>query len=114
MADDEASNPFLPPTDAEPGRSNPEPLSDPALNLQGENYRSMSYDARRNAPPFDWKTFLKWMAFGVTALWAFVLFVVWVAFGVLDASSGSTSALIAAIVMLLVALFLGRVAMRKR
>lgn len=113
MADEEVSNPFMPPPDIEPARTVPEPQSDPALNLQGENYRSMSYDVRRKAAPFDWKTFLRWLGFSVVTLAAFVCFVAWVMFMVLDASSGSTPALISAIVLALLAGYLGRVAMRK-
>ncbi len=112
MADEEVTNPFLPPPEAEPARA-PEPEPEPGLNLQGENYRSMSYDVRRKAAPFDWKTFLRWMGFGVLLLWAFVFFVVWVTFMVLDASSGSNWALGAAILLLLGAGYVGRLAMRK-
>jgi polyferredoxin len=114
MSEEEASNPFLPPPETEPAPSRPEPEVDPALNLQGDNYRSMSYDVRRNAPPFDWKTFLRWMSFGVTSLLAFIAFMVWVLFQVFDASSGSMAALITAIVLTILAVYLGRVAMRKR
>jgi hypothetical protein len=113
MADEEGYNPFLPPADAEPARTAPEPEPEPGLNLQGENYRSMSYDVRRKATPFDWKMFFRWMAFGVTLLWAFVFFVVWATFMVLDASSGSGWALGVAIALLLGAAYLGRIAMRK-
>ncbi len=90
-----------------------EPSTNPDLNLQGDNYRSMSYQARKNAPPFQWKPFLLWMAFGLCALWSFVLLIVFLAFQVLDAN-GSGSALGAAAALALVSVFIGRAALRNR
>ena len=113
MADDETSNPFLPPSDGEPARSTPEPETDPGLNLQGDGYRPMSYDMRRKGPPFQWKPFLLWMAFGLTALWAFALVVVWSAFQMLDTGDSKTTLAIAG-VLAVACLFLYRLAMQKR
>jgi hypothetical protein len=83
MADEEASNPFLPPPDTEPKGTTPEPEPVPRLDWQGD-YRPAGFEARRKASPFDWKTFLKWMAVGLMAIWAFALLMVFVAFQMLD------------------------------
>jgi hypothetical protein len=53
------------------------------LNLQEGGYRPLTYDLSKKAPPFAWKTFLLWMALGLTVVWSLALLIVWVVFQML-------------------------------